>query len=57
MNITTISLLGNDGGELKGQADVEIIVPSNNTPKIQEVHLGILHIVCELMEEELFGNG
>lgn len=56
MNIHIIGLLGKDGGKLKNISSVEIIVPSSNTPRIQEAHLMILHIICELAENELFGK-
>ena len=52
-NIHVIGLLGKDGGKLKNTSSVEIIVPSDNTPRIQEAHLMILHIICELVEKEL----
>lgn len=51
----TVGLLGRDGGELKALSDLSIIVHSNNTPRIQEVHIFICHILCELVEKELFG--
>ena len=54
MNIKVIGLLGKNGGKLKNASDVEIIIPSDNTPRIQEAHLMILHIICELVENELF---
>tara|TARA_Y100000310_G_C20685507_1_gene818698 strand:- start:3164 stop:3754 length:591 start_codon:yes stop_codon:yes gene_type:complete len=54
--INTVSLIGKDGGRLKGKAGIEIIINSNNTPKIQEAHLVILHIVCEIVEKKLFGE-
>lgn len=56
LSVNTISLSGKDGGKMKGMADMEIIVPSNNTPRIQEMHLLILHSICELAEEKIFGN-
>ncbi len=49
----TIALLGKDGGKAKGLADVEIIVPSNNTPRIQEAHIMFLHIICEIVDDAL----
>ena len=52
----TISLLGSGGGKLKGFADVEIIVPSWDTPRIQEAQITIGHIICELVEESLLGK-
>ena len=56
MNIKIICLLGKDGGKLKNNSDVEIIIPSDNTPRIQEAHLMILHIICEIVENKLFGK-
>lgn len=49
-NIFTICLLGKNGGELKNHCDLSIIVPSNNTPRIQEIHTMIIHIICEEIE-------
>jgi len=51
----TVGLLGGDGGELKKFSDLSIIVPSHATPRIQETHVFICHILCELIEKELFG--
>ena len=56
MKIKVIGLLGKDGGKQKNSSDIEIIVPSNNTPRIQEAHLTILHIICEIVEKQLFFN-
>jgi D-sedoheptulose 7-phosphate isomerase len=50
----TIGLLGRDGGKLKGLSDFSIVVPSENTARIQEIHIFICHILCELIEKELF---
>lgn len=49
----TIGLLGKDGGEMKGLVDLCIIVPSSNTPRIQEAHITIGHIICEEIENRL----
>jgi|TARA_Y100000310_G_C20543950_1_gene744683 D-sedoheptulose 7-phosphate isomerase len=54
LGIKTIALLGKDGGKLKNTSNIEIIIPSENTPRIQEAHLTILHIICELAENRLF---
>jgi D-sedoheptulose 7-phosphate isomerase len=51
----TVALLGRDGGTIKGVAEQAIIVPSNDTPRIQEGHITIIHIICDLVERELFG--
>jgi len=53
---TTIALTGCDGGELKDMADIVVCVPSKDTPRIQEAHILIGHIICELVESSLFGN-
>ncbi|MDO8717184.1 MAG: D-sedoheptulose 7-phosphate isomerase [Dehalococcoidales bacterium] len=51
----TIGLSGGNGGQLAKMADLAITVPSDNTPRIQEAHITIGHIVCELVERELAG--
>lgn len=51
----TIGLLGCDGGRIAEVADLSIIVPSRATPRIQEAHITIGHILCQLIEQELFG--
>ncbi len=53
-NLTTISILGKNGGKMKGKCDIEIIVPSEITPRIQEMHLFIIHELCEAIEGSLF---
>lgn len=52
--IVTIALLGGDGGRLLGLADIAIVVPGTNTQHIQEGHITIGHIVCDLVERALF---
>lgn len=54
LGIKTIALLGKDGGKLKNLADLEITVPSFDTPRIQEMHIMIIHIICDSVEKELF---
>ena len=49
----TFGLLGNDGGKLKDAVNLPIIIPSNDTARIQEVHITIGHIICEIIEEDL----
>lgn len=53
MGVTSISLLGRDGGVCKGLASVEIIIPSQVTARIQEAHKVIIHIICEVIEPAL----
>ncbi|MFC1903354.1 D-sedoheptulose 7-phosphate isomerase [Chloroflexota bacterium] len=49
----TVGLTGGDGGKLTEVADLVLTVPSNSIPRIQEAHITIGHIVCELVEKEL----
>ena len=49
----TIALTGADGGKLADAADLVLSVPSDITPRIQEAHITIGHIICELVEREL----
>lgn len=55
MGIKTVAFLGGSGGKLRGLADCEIIIPSNNTQRIQEGHITVGHIICETLERELYG--
>jgi D-sedoheptulose 7-phosphate isomerase len=50
----TVGLLGKDGGSIKGVCDLSLIVPCDDTPRIQEGHITIIHIVCDLTEKALF---
>ncbi len=52
--ITIISLTGETGGKMKEPSDILLNVPSTDTPRIQESHILIGHIICELVEAELF---
>ena len=53
LGLATIALTGKDGGETGRVADVHLNVPSNSTPRVQEVHRTILHVLCELIERGL----
>ena len=50
----TVAFTGENGGKLKELSDYVINVPSNDTPRIQECHIMIGHIICELVEEKVF---
>jgi D-sedoheptulose 7-phosphate isomerase len=54
-NLRTVVLTGR-GGRLKEMADVAITVPSTHTQHIQEAHLAVEHILCHIVERELFGE-
>jgi D-sedoheptulose 7-phosphate isomerase len=51
--LKTIALLGRDGGSVTGIADVDLIVKSDSTTRIQEAHKFILHVICEICEARL----
>lgn len=53
MDIKTIGLVGKDGGSLTGMVDLAIVVPSTKTARIQEAHIFIGHLLCEIIEREL----
>lgn len=50
LGVTTIALLGMSGGRISKEVDLSIIVPSQNTARIQESHITIIHILCEIIE-------
>jgi D-sedoheptulose 7-phosphate isomerase len=52
----TIGLLGRDGGTIAGIADVSLIVRTEDTPRVQEGHITMIHILCDLLEKRLFGR-
>ena len=54
MGVFTIGFTGKDGGKMKGLSDIWIGVPSQDTPRIQEAHITIGHIICQLVEESYF---
>ena len=54
MGIKTVALTGKSGGKLAAAADLALIVEADSTQRIQETHITIGHILCELVEDELF---
>jgi D-sedoheptulose 7-phosphate isomerase len=52
--LRTIGLAGRDGGALAKAVEIAITVPSKNTARIQECHIAVGHVLCELVEEDLF---
>ncbi len=56
MGIKTMGLLGKDGGKLRKLVDYPLLIPSDNIPRIQEVHTTIGHIILELVEKELISK-
>ncbi|MBU0548291.1 MAG: D-sedoheptulose 7-phosphate isomerase [Candidatus Omnitrophica bacterium] len=53
MGIKTVALTGGDGGDIVKLADLSLLVPSKITARIQEAHITIAHIICEMIEQEL----
>jgi D-sedoheptulose 7-phosphate isomerase len=53
--VVTIGFTGDKGGKMKEISDYLINVPSNDTPRIQESHILVGHIICELVEINIFG--
>jgi len=51
--IAVVAFLGKGGGALRELADVALVVPSDDTARIQEIHLALEHLICELVEERL----
>lgn len=51
----TIAFLGGNGGKIKSLIDQSVVIPSENVQRIQEGHITVAHIICEIIEEELFG--
>ncbi len=51
-----IAFTGGDGGKMADMADIAIVVPTHEVQRIQEAHITIGHIICDLVEQSLFGN-
>lgn len=56
LDMKVIGFLGGNGGRLKSLVDLPVIIPSANVQRIQEGHITVAHIICELLEDELYGN-
>lgn len=54
-NIAVIGLLGKNGGKMKDMCDISLVVPSDSTPRIQEIHTFTIHLLCQIIEERMFG--
>jgi D-sedoheptulose 7-phosphate isomerase len=54
IGLTTVGFTGRKGGKMNDICDIMIKAPSDDTPRIQEVHILVGHIICQLIEEELF---
>lgn len=54
--VRTIAMTGATGGRMKALSDLLINIPSTDTPRIQEAHITVGHIICELVEQAMFGE-
>lgn len=53
MGITTAAFLGKDGGKIAKEVDYPVIVRCNNTARVQESHINLVHSICEIVEENM----
>ncbi len=53
--VPIVAFLGKGGGQVKDLADIALIVPSDDTARIQELHLAIEHVICEIVEDRMRG--
>jgi D-sedoheptulose 7-phosphate isomerase len=53
--VTVVAFLGRGGGHLRELADLALVIPSEDTARIQELHLAIEHVICDLVEDRLRG--
>ena len=54
-NVLVIAFLGKSGGQLKDLADLSLVIPSDDTARIQELHLAVEHVICQMVEEGMRG--
>jgi D-inositol-3-phosphate glycosyltransferase len=54
--LRTVAVLGRGGGDARARAEVSLVVPSEDTQRIQETQIVLLHVLCELVEERLFAS-
>lgn len=54
--LKVFGLLGGTGGRLLGNVDAAVVVPSQDTPRIQEAHITLIHVICDIVERRLFGD-
>lgn len=55
MSIRIVGMTGDGGGRLAGESDVLVAVPSQSVQHIQELHMSLCHVICELVESETAG--
>ena len=55
--LRTVGLTGRGGGRLAGMVDAPVVVPCDSTPRIQEMHITVVHMICALVDEALYPRG
>lgn len=55
MEITTVALVGRKGGKMKDMADFSVCVPADTSAHIQEMHIAVGHLICDLIERNIYG--
>lgn len=53
-HMLVVGFLGKGGGKIKDMCDIALVVPSDSTPRIQEIHTFTVHLLCEMIEREVF---
>lgn len=53
--VPVVAFLGKSGGQLKALADVALVIPADETARIQELHLALEHVICDIVEERMKG--
>jgi D-sedoheptulose 7-phosphate isomerase len=56
LDVTVLSLTGQDGGKLAPLADIALRVPATRTDRVQEMHIALYHCLCEMLEIVFFGD-
>lgn len=54
-HMLVVGFLGKGGGQIKDMCDIALVVPSESTPRIQEIHTFTVHLLCKIIEREVFG--
>ena len=54
LSCKTLGLSGRDGGKMNNICDINLIIPCDDTPRIQEMHILIGHILCQIVDDEIF---
>ena len=54
LGVVTVAMTGESGGEMKKMSDYLLNIPSADTPRIQESHIMVGHIICEIVEAQMF---